>query len=132
MKVLTPDRAVLEARFPKLVPSRSTSTASNSFNNDSKSDFGQSNLFERKPAAQSDTSGFFMGQSGRPMYRIGADDTLTGIAQQHLGRSSRWRQIYHLNRSNLKNPNNLTVGAVLELPADASRVSLMRRTNQTR
>ena len=65
--------------------------------------------------------------NGRPMYRVGPDDTLGGIAQKHLGRFSRWGEIYQLNRHRLKNPNALTLGDLLILPPDASRVNVVRQ-----
>ena len=71
-------------------------------------------------------SGFFTDQQGNPMYRIQENDTLTGISQRHLGRSSRWIQIYELNRDKLANPNQLKIGTMLKLPGDASRVRIVR------
>ncbi|MFO0919402.1 MAG: LysM peptidoglycan-binding domain-containing protein [Planctomycetaceae bacterium] len=61
----------------------------------------------------------FTGQDGRPLYRIGAKDTLSGIAQAHLGRASRWVQILEMNRDVLKDGNSLKIGMVLRLPHDA-------------
>jgi nucleoid-associated protein YgaU len=63
---------------------------------------------------------FLVGQDGQLLYRIGAGDTLSGIAQKYLGRSSRWMQILEMNRDVLKDGNSLKVGGVLRLPADAS------------
>ena len=60
------------------------------------------------------------------MYSVGKRDTLTGIAQKHLGRASRWREIYRQNRDRLANPNSLKIGTILRLPYDASRVQLVR------
>lgn len=62
---------------------------------------------------------FLLGADGKPLYRIGARDTLSGIAQKYLGRSSRWVQIFEMNRDVLKDGNTLKVGVVLRLPADA-------------
>ena len=73
-----------------------------------------------------------MDANGAPMYRVGADDTLGGIAQKHLGRFSRWVEIYQINQHRLKDPNALTLGDVLELPADASRVSMVRQASGIR
>lgn len=67
---------------------------------------------------------FFMGSDGRPMYRIGAGDTLSGIAQRYLGRARRWEQILEMNRDVLKDGNSLKVGAVLRLPGDAAQLQL--------
>jgi nucleoid-associated protein YgaU len=69
--------------------------------------------------------GFFVSEAGQPMYRVGTDDTLSSIAYGHLGRASRWVQIYELNRHALKDGNTLKVGAELRLPADASQVQMM-------
>jgi nucleoid-associated protein YgaU len=71
-------------------------------------------------------AGFFTDEEGNPMYRVQENDTLTGISQRHLGRSSRWIQIYELNRDKLSNPNQLKIGTTLKLPGDASRVRIVR------
>lgn len=81
---------------------------------------------------RSKPAGFFLNAQGRPMYRIGQSDTLSLISQKHLGRASRWIQIYELNRKTLKNPNDLQIGMELVLPADASRVNLIDSTGQLR
>ncbi|QDT42076.1 LysM domain/BON superfamily protein [Gimesia alba] len=83
----------------------------------------------RKP---SKPAGFFISQDGRPMYRVGSSDTLTDISQKHLGRSSRWYQIYQINRQRLQNPNKLQIGTELQLPYDASRVSLVPGKSSSR
>lgn len=99
MKVMVPDVEVLVAHYPDLYPSSQNDQA--------------------KVA-----SGFFADASGRPAYRVGRKDTLTSIAQRHLGRSSRWIQIYQMNRDRVPNPKTLQVGTVLRLPLDASQVRL--------
>ena len=73
--------------------------------------------------------GLFVNGSGPPIYRVGRGDTLSGIALAHLGRSSRWVQIFALNRQVLANgdPNDLVVGTELIMPGDASRVRLVER-----
>lgn len=70
-------------------------------------------------------AGFFVANDGTPMYRVGREDTLSGIAQRHLGRSSRWVQVFELNRDVLTDGNTLKIGALLRLPADASRVDMV-------
>lgn len=70
-------------------------------------------------------AGFFVANDGTPMYRVGREDTLSGIAQRHLGRSSRWVQVFELNRDVLIDGNTLKIGALLRLPADASRVDMV-------
>ena len=69
-------------------------------------------------------AGFFIDESGQPAFRIGKGDTLTDIAQSHLGRMARWQEIYHLNQQALGSRGTLTIGMVLRLPADACQVTL--------
>lgn len=99
MKVLVPDAEELRAHYPDLFPRASTS---------------------RQPA------GLVYDAQGHPFYRVGARDTLSRIAHRHLGRASRWIQIYEMNQNILKSPNDLKIGTLLRLPADASAV----RVNQ--
>src|SRR5262249_48845229 len=77
-------------------------------------------------------AGYFYGRSGEPLYRIGPDDTLGSIAQRHLGRSSRWTELYEYNRDVVKNPENLTVGTVIRLPPHASPLSLVPEAERRR
>ena len=111
MKVLVPARETLEARYPDLFPKPRTAGRSGG----------------GTAIAAGLTPGFFHSRTGEPMYRIGTEDTLTGIAKQHMGRASRWVQVYEMNRQRLKNPNDLKIGMVLRLPSDASRVNLLPR-----
>ncbi len=116
MKVLTPTRELLESRNPDLFPKYAAKTAS-------------IHSVAHRGGAK---AGFYLDANGAPMYRVGADDTLGGIAQKHLGRFSRWVEIYQINQHRLKDPNALTLGDVLELPADASRVSMVRQASGIR
>jgi nucleoid-associated protein YgaU len=77
-------------------------------------------------------AGFFIGNQGYPMYRVENGDTLTAIAADHLGRASRWKQIFRMNQDALKSPDDLAPGLVLKLPGDASRVPLIDRTSSLR
>lgn len=99
MKILIPDATVLEEKYPEL--------------------FRDSQPKERAPA------GYFVQRDGTPAYRIGERDTLSEIAQKHLGRSSRWIQIYRLNRDVLSNPNRLKPGTVIILPDSATNVQMV-------
>lgn len=98
MKVLIPDALVLEDKYPEL--------------------FRDSEPREQAPG------GYFVQRDGTPAYRIGERDTLSEIAQKHLGRSSRWIQIYRLNRNVLSNPNRLKPGTVIILPDSATNVQM--------
>lgn len=47
-------------------------------------------------------------------------DTLWGIAQRLLGDGTRWREIYDLNKDQIKNPDLIYPGQVFKLPGDRS------------
>ncbi|QDU09534.1 LysM peptidoglycan-binding domain-containing protein [Gimesia aquarii] len=117
-KLIAPDRTAIDARYQSR--HKSTQTIASKFS-------GTGAV--RK---SSKPSGFFISQDGRPMYRVGSNDTLTDISQRHLGRSSRWFQIYQINRQKLQNPNKLKIGTELQLPYDASRVSLVPGNTSSR
>lgn len=134
MQISTPPAAVLEASYPELIerapggaaPARSAVSTVPA----GRPDFGppgspQPAERPSRDAGGSSASGYFYHPSGQPMYRIGPDDTLGGIAQKHLGRFSRWEEIYSQNQDILQSPDNLTVGTIIKLPSDASRVSLV-------
>lgn len=111
-QVSVPPAAELESLYPGLVaPAASPAVAA----------------LQRRPDRYQpqEEPGFFVGDSGQPMYRVGSEDTLSSISRQHLGRSSRWVQILEMNRDVLKDGNALSVGTVLRLPADASAVQVV-------
>lgn len=98
MKVLIPDPKQLEKKYPE--------------------------LFRDSKKTSRQATGFFVQKDGSPAYRIGERETLSEISQKHLGRASRWIQIYRLNQSILKDPNKLKPGLVLALPEDATNVHM--------
>ena len=104
MKVLVPEEKFLLASYTQLIPGAGRSASSVEY--------------------EQNTQGLFFDSSGRPMFRIGAEDTLGGIAYEHLGRTTRWVEIFNLNRDSLKTPDRLKIGTVLRMPADASRIAL--------
>lgn len=131
MQISTPPASLLEQRYPDLIekPAPGSSDARFSdgvqrksdkpaFADDSDSPSGQA-------SAETGNAGYFYSRTGEPMYRVGRDDTLTGIAQRHLGRASRWQEIYEMNGDVLKSADDLTLGTVIRLPGDASRLSLV-------
>jgi len=118
LQLLAPDRVSIDAQYR--ARHKAAQTAVSEFS-------GKGTA--RKP---SKPAGFFISQDGRPMYRVGGSDTLTDISQRHLGRSSRWYQIYQINRQRLQNPNKLQIGTELQLPYDASRVSLVPGNSSSR
>jgi len=140
-QILTPPASVLEQRFPDLIEKpASGSAASNGASDRTVRRPGFEKPFAVDDADETATpsprgtasSGYFYGKSGQPLYRIGPDDTLTGIAQRHLGRASRWQEIYESNQDVLQSPDNLAPGTVIRLPADASRVSLAPDSDRRR
>lgn len=108
MYVLVPDVEVLHQQYPQLTGGG-----------------------PRDPA-ESAPPGFFVDASGQPCYRIGKGDTLSDIAQTHLGRSSRWVQIQAMNQDRLENGKTLKIGQVLRLPADASQIVLAPADSEIR
>jgi len=49
-------------------------------------------------------------------YQVKAGDCLWSIASRELGSGMRWREIYELNKSAIKNPSQIYVGQVLKMP----------------
>lgn len=107
MKVLVPQPEVLARQFPQLVGGSAARTYI---------------------PADSGPFGFTIGADGRPQYRVAPGDTLSGIAARHLGRASRWMQIYGMNRDQLTDAHSLKTGMLLRLPADAAQVTLAPET----
>lgn len=70
-------------------------------------------------------AGFFLTETGDPAFRVTDSDTLQDIAKAHLGRPSRWVQIFEMNREVIEDPDKLEEGTILRLPVDASRVRLV-------
>ncbi|MCH2589754.1 MAG: LysM peptidoglycan-binding domain-containing protein [Planctomycetales bacterium] len=103
MKVVVPSRELLESRYASLLP-RSVEAA----------------------GEPTQTVGFQIDPNGNPVYSVGPKDTLTAIAQMHLGRRSRWIQIFRMNRDQLPSPHKLKPGTVLRMPADAARLQVAR------
>jgi nucleoid-associated protein YgaU len=116
MKIRVPKAHILETRYPELCPHPSATVASKST--------------RQSPGAHN--RGFFRNAAGHPMFHVAQHDTLTGIAKAHLGRASRWIQIYELNRKNLENPKSLKIGTDLRLPGDARPVRLVHSPRANR
>jgi nucleoid-associated protein YgaU len=116
MKVSTPPVEVLEEKYGQFLPAgtRVQTTAA------------------EDATAKSAPTGFFISLDGTAKYRTGEHDTLSEIASKHLGRSSRWIQIYEMNRDKLSNPNQVKVGLELALPGDASSVGLSSEVDERR
>ncbi len=48
-------------------------------------------------------------------HRVQSGDTLSGIAEKYLGSSSRYMEIYEMNRDRLRTPHDLRVGKALRV-----------------
>ncbi len=140
-QILTPPAALLEERYPDLIEKTAPSAAPANRASDRTSlrptfekPVVDGDLAEQKSQTDGDSApaGYFYSKSGEPLYRIGHDDTLGSVAQRHLGRASRWHEIYDLNQDVLKSPDNLTLGTVIRLPSDASRVGLAPESDRRR
>ncbi|MFM9960585.1 MAG: LysM peptidoglycan-binding domain-containing protein [Planctomycetaceae bacterium] len=112
--ILTPTLDVLEQQHSALIPKAKPAVEAK----------GEKSHATQKVSAAPLPPGLFQDEHGAVWYRVGKGDTLTGIAQAHLGRISRADQIYALNRERLRNRNDLRLGQELRLPNDASQVSL--------
>ena len=119
--ISTPDSAVLEQRYAELIPKAAAPDSTPTV----------TTTQSRRPE-DAGPAGYFVSTDGSPMYRIGDQDTLSDIAKSHLGRSSRWVQILEMNRNVLRDGNELKLGTVLRLPADASRVQVVGTSRQFR
>jgi nucleoid-associated protein YgaU len=116
MKVSTPPAEVLEERYGQFLPPGTKVQVTSA----------------EEISAKSAPTGFIVSADGTPKYRTGDHDTLSDIAAKHLGRSSRWIQIYEMNRDKLSSPNQLKVGIELALPGDASNVAVSTEDDERR
>lgn len=113
--IAAPAKEVLEQQHAALIPKPKPTAEAK----------GEKPHAAKKVSAAPLPSGMFYDDKGTPWYRVGKGDTLTGIAQAHLGRVSRASQIANLNRERLSDPNDLRLGQELRLPNDASQVRLV-------
>jgi hypothetical protein len=61
-------------------------------------------------------------------YTIQPDDTLSHLAERFLGSSSRYRDLYELNRDRLKSPNDLRPGKTIRIPQRITRARSIERS----
>lgn len=54
------------------------------------------------------------------LYKIKQGDTLSVLAETHLGSSRRYMEIYQANRDKLRNPNDIKVGMTIRIPPRVS------------
>ncbi len=119
MKIRIPNATTLESTYPQLFKNKTVAGSTTSVRPSEKENFSKD-------------SGYFRNSAGRPYYRVGSRDTLSEIAHRHLGRQSRWRQIYELNRKQVPDPKSLKIGTVLVLPVDATQVRVVKRSTTLR
>lgn len=55
---------------------------------------------------------------GEQSYTVAKGDTLSHIAKQFYGKSSKWNAIFEANRDQLDDPDKIQPGQVLKIPAD--------------
>jgi len=55
-------------------------------------------------------------RTGESVYVVKRGDTLSAIARDHLGKVSRWPEIWDLNKGRIANPNLIEIGWELLLP----------------
>jgi nucleoid-associated protein YgaU len=116
MKVSTPTADLLEERYGQFLPAGTRVQVAAA----------------EDISAKSAPTGFFISPDGTPKYRTSESDTLSDIAAKHLGRSSRWIQIFEMNRDKLSSPNQLKVGTELLLPGDASNIAVSNEDDDRR
>jgi len=49
-------------------------------------------------------------------YKVKSGDTLTELAQEHMGTMRRWQELYELNREVIDDPDRLITGTVIRIP----------------
>ncbi|MFV0445400.1 MAG: LysM peptidoglycan-binding domain-containing protein [Planctomycetaceae bacterium] len=106
LQVALPEATLLESQYPQLFIGPAPS------------------ITATRPTVRTDGPGEFFVSAGEPHYRVGEGDTLSSIAQKHLGRASRWEQVYTMNRDVLPSADRLKPGTVIRLPRDASQISV--------
>jgi nucleoid-associated protein YgaU len=60
-------------------------------------------------------------QPAATTYTVKAGDTLSKIAQQHLGDAKQYMAIFEANRDQLKDPDKIQPGQVLKIPQSAHK-----------
>lgn len=58
---------------------------------------------------------------GAKSHTVARGETLSQIAQTHLGSAAKWREIYEANRGVIADPDRLKPGTVLRIPAQKPR-----------
>ncbi len=67
------------------------------------------------------------GRDGQRLVTVGRGDTLSSIAERELGAAARWTEIFHANRAQLNDPDELAVGLRLVLPQSTKKTATKAR-----
>jgi len=51
-------------------------------------------------------------------YIVKKGDTLSSIAKNELGRATRWKYLYEINKDRIKDPNKLKTGMKIIIPIE--------------
>lgn len=63
----------------------------------------------------------FINESSKPEfveYTVRKGDSLSSIAKEFLGSSNKYNDIFEINKSSMRNPNDLRIGMTLKIPND--------------
>lgn len=61
------------------------------------------------------------GSSEYISYTVTTGDTLTELAQDYMGSTRRWQELYDLNREVIRDPDRLIIGTVIRIPSRSGR-----------
>lgn len=65
------------------------------------------------------------GVAGAATHTVAAGDNLSKLAQQYLGDSAKWQEIYEANKDVISNPNAIYVGQQLTIPGESTGTSIV-------
>lgn len=116
LKILTPSEQQLQQSYHDLIPAPAPVRPTGAMIN---------------PPDAPQTPGYFRTQDGEKAYRVGNNESLSSIAHKTLGRSSRWDEIYELNKDRLVDADKLPTATVLRLPQDASQTRVVGKPIET-
>ena len=69
--------------------------------------------------------------NGAKTVTVKTGDSLSSLAQQHLGSSDRWQDLYEANRDELDSPDHVVIGMQLRLPSEDSIGSVTGRGSRS-
>lgn len=69
--------------------------------------------------------------AARPHVVVREGDTLSSLARHHLGHADRWPELYHLNREQIEDPNQIDAGMELRMPAGSQHLAPQQKSEPT-